>query len=397
MIKQTEFSEAKEGIVIPRDGDHGRRKKEKSNINILSIVTLTVALGALGFGIYNYYNGGGNTTTYNYGVDGNTASFTEGSIAEVAAKVADSVVSITTEVRTQSWSGMSSSTATAAGTGFILSESGYIMTNKHVVEDAKTVNVTLNDGTTYKNVEVVGLDPLNDSAILKVDGAKDFKPVVLGDSKTVVAGQQVVVIGNALGEYQNSVTAGIISGTGRELIASDSSGSAYEKLSDMIQTDAAINGGNSGGPIVNAAGQVIGIATAYASTSQTVGFAIPIGSVKGIINQVLETGEYARAVIGVSYVPLTPDKAEGYGLSVNYGAYLHSDNGGSSIVAGGAAEKAGLKEEDIIVAVNDVKIGKSGSLSTLVGEYKVNDTINLTVLRNGKEETIKVTLQAYKS
>ncbi|MBQ2638605.1 trypsin-like peptidase domain-containing protein [Candidatus Saccharibacteria bacterium] len=372
--------------------DEENNKKPSININTFSVLTFIVALASLGFGIYNYYDKNIGITTYS-GSDGNAASFVEGSIAEVAAKVSDSVVSITTEVRTQSWNG-SSSTSTAAGTGFILTEDGYIMTNKHVVEDAKTVNVTLNDGTTYKNVKVVGLDPLNDSAILKVDNPQNFKPVTLGDSKTVNAGQQVIVIGNALGEYQNSVTAGIISGTGRSLVASDSTGSAYERLSDMLQTDAAINGGNSGGPIINAAGEVIGIATAYASSSQTVGFAIPIASVKGIIRNVIATGEFARAVLNISYLPIDASVAEEYNLSVKAGAYLEDAN---SVVAGGAGEKAGLKQGDIITKINNVEIGKAGSLTTLIGEYKVGDTVALTVLRDGNETTLKATLQAYKN
>jgi len=372
--------------------DEENNKKPSININTFSVLTFIVALAGLGFGIYNYYDKNIGITTYS-GSDGNAASFVEGSIAEVAAKVSDSVVSITTEVRTQSWNG-SSSTSTAAGTGFILTEDGYIMTNKHVVEDAKTVNVTLNDGTTYKNVKVVGLDPLNDSAILKVDNPQNFKPVTLGDSKTINAGQQVIVIGNALGEYQNSVTAGIISGTGRSLVASDSTGSAYERLSDMLQTDAAINGGNSGGPIINAAGEVIGIATAYASSSQTVGFAIPIASVKGIIRNVIATGEFARAVLNISYLPIDASVAEEYNLPVKAGAYLEDAN---SVVAGGAGEKAGLKQGDIITKVNNVEIGKAGSLTTLIGEYKVGDTVALTVLRDGNETTLKATLQAYKN
>lgn len=370
-------------------------KNDAKVTNILPVVTFILALSAFGISIYNYYNGG-KVTNYNYGPDGNSLNFESGSIADVANNVSESVVSITTEVRTESWFG-TEQTGTAAGTGFILSESGYIMTNKHVVEDAKTVNVTLSNGKTYKNVEVVGTDPLNDSAILKVSNPENFKPVKLGDSKTINVGQEVIVIGNALGEYSNSVTSGIISGTGRELIASDSTGSAYEKLSDMIQTDAAINGGNSGGPIVNATGEVIGIATAYASSSQTVGFAIPIASVKGIINNVLEKGEFARAVLGVQYIPITTEIAEENNLSYNYGAYLKSDSKSNSIISGGAGDAAGLKEGDIILEVNGIKIGKAGSLSTLVGEYKVGDEIILKVARGGSEIDVRVILKAYKS
>ena len=366
---------------VTRDGTH-----------VLTVLTFVLALSSLGLGVYNYYNTG-SVTNYNYSNDGNSLNFEAGSIAEVANKVSESVVSITTEVRTKSWFG-TESTGSAAGTGFIISDTGYIMTNKHVVENSKTVNVTLSNGKTYKNVKVVGTDPLNDSAILKVENPEGFKPVTLGDSKTVNVGQQVIVIGNALGEYSNSVTSGIISGTGRELIASDSSGSAYEQLTDMLQTDAAINGGNSGGPIVNAAGEVIGIATAYASSSQTVGFAIPIANVKGIIKNVLETGKFERAVLGVQYTAINPETAEKNDLAVNYGAYVHSDKS-SAIVKGGAAEAAGIKDGDIILEINGIKIGKAGSLSTLVGEYKVGDEINVKVLRDNKEHTIKAKLKAY--
>lgn len=370
-------------------------KQAKPQISAFTITTFIVACSALIFSIYSYYNSG-NVTNYNYGPDGNSLNFEAGSIAEVANKVSDSVVSITTEVRTQSWFG-TEQTGQAAGTGFILSESGYIMTNKHVVEDTRTVNVTLNNGRTYKNVTIVGIDPLNDSAILKVDNPEDFKPVKIGDSKTVNVGQEVIVIGNALGEYSNSVTSGIISGTGRELVASDSSGNAYERLTDMLQTDAAINGGNSGGPLVNAAGEVIGIATAYASTSQTVGFAIPISNVKGIINNVLETGKFERAVLGVQYLSVTADVAESEGLKYNYGAYLKTDKNSSAVASGSAGAEAGLTNGDIILEVNGVKIGKAGSLSTLVGEYKVGDEITLKIARGDKELDVKVKLKAYKN
>ena len=395
MEKEKEGAMSPEKVTAPVKKTVKPGEKNNANVtNILPVITFVLALSSFGMGIYNYYNGG-KVTNYNYGPDGNSLNFESGSIADVANKVSESVVSITTEVRTESWFG-TEQTGTAAGTGFILSESGYIMTNKHVVEDAKTVNVTLSNGKTYKNVKVVGTDPLNDSAILKVENPENFKPVKLGDSKTINVGQEVIVIGNALGEYSNSVTSGIISGTGRELIASDSSGSAYEKLSDMIQTDAAINGGNSGGPIVNAAGEVIGIATAYASSSQTVGFAIPIASVKGLINNVLETGEFARAVLGIQYIPITTEVAEEYSLSYNYGAYLKSDSKSNAIISGGAGDSAGLKDGDIILEVNGIKIGKAGSLSTLIGEYKVGDEITIKVARGGSEIDVKVKLKAYK-
>ena len=247
--------------------------------------------------------------------DSNSANFTEGSIASIANAVSKSVVSIVTSTDQKSFFSNETTSQTAAGTGFILSSDGYVATNKHVVSGASKIGVILDDGTAYEDVELVGTDPLNDFAIIKINNVNNLSPVKLGDSKTTSAGQQVVAIGNALGAYQNSVTSGIISGKGRSLTATDSGRTQYETLSDMIQTDAAINGGNSGGPLVNAAGEVIGINTAYASQGNNVGFAIPISSVKGIIKNVLSGKGFERAVIGVRYINLTPTIAKEKNLS----------------------------------------------------------------------------------
>ena len=164
----------------------------------------------------------------------------------------------------------------------------------------------------------------------------------------------------------------------------------------MIQTDAAINGGNSGGPLVNAAGEVIGINTAYASQGNNVGFAIPISSVKGIIKNVLSGKGFERAVIGVRYINLTPTIAKEKNLSVTRGALIAASKNNKAIISGSAGDKAGLKENDIITAVNGTEIGSSGSLSSLIGEYSVGDTVKITVVRGGKTETLELTLAAYK-
>lgn len=357
----------------------------------LSSIALVLGIGGFSLSLYSFLGG------KSVGVisDGNSANFTEGSIADIANRVSPSVVSIVTETRTSSYFGQSS-TSSASGTGMIISSDGYILTNKHVIENANKVSVVLDDGTTYSNVAIVGSDPLNDAAILKISDAKDLTPVKLGDSKTLNVGQQVIAIGNALGQYQNSVTEGIISGVGRNITAGDSSSSYYENLSDMIQTDAQINSGNSGGPLVNAAGEVIGINTALSASGtsgNSISFAIPISSVKGIIKSVIETGELQRAYIGVAYISLNPTIAKTYNLDVNYGAYLASSD---SVISGGPAEKAGLKEGDIITKVDNIEIGKNGSLSTLIGEHAVGETVRLTVLRDSSEMTVDVTLTAYK-
>lgn len=328
--------------------------------------------------------------------DSNSANFTEGSIASIANAVSKSVVSIVTSTDQKSFFSNETTSQTAAGTGFILNSDGYVATNKHVVSGASKIGVILDDGTAYEDVELVGTDPLNDFAIIKINNVNNLSPVKLGDSKTTSAGQQVVAIGNALGAYQNSVTSGIISGKGRSLTATDSGRTQYETLSDMIQTDAAINGGNSGGPLVNAAGEVIGINTAYASQGNNVGFAIPISSVKGIIKNVLSGKGFERAVIGVRYINLTPTIAKEKNLSVTRGALIASSKNNKAIISGSAGDKAGLKENDIITAVNGTEIGSSGSLSSLIGEYSVGDTVKITVVRGGKTETLELTLAAYK-
>ena len=375
-------------------------KKTKNTNNNFQIVVLTIAcvtavcsVFALGFSIYNY-NNSGSRVTWGSGVDGNSSNFTDGSIADVANKVSPPVVSITTETRTLGWFGQST-TSSAAGTGMIVSSDGYVLTNKHVVEGANKVNVILDDGTTYEDVKVVGTDPANDVAFIKIDGVSDLPAVTFGDSKTMNVGQQVIAIGNALGQFQNTVTEGIVSGLNRAITASDSTGSAYEYLTDLIQTDAAINSGNSGGPLVNAAGQVIGLNVATSSAND-IGFAIPISSVKGMLKNILNTGKAERAYIGVNYKTITPDVAKEYNLSVKTGGYVYTDSKNTSaVISGSPADKAGVKSGDIITAINGVEVGKAGSITALVGEYAVGDTIQLHILRNGGELNLNVTLEAY--
>ena len=374
------------------------KPEKKSNSNALAITLASVAIALSGTSaVFSYmsYEKASTPITFlgSSGTDGNSANFIEGSVADIVNKVSESVVSIVTSVKTTSFFGYSSE-GQAAGTGIIVTSDGYILTNKHVIDGATKISVVLNDGTTYENVEVAAVDSLNDVAFLKIDGVSDLKAATLGDSKTISVGQQVIAIGNALGQYQNSVTSGIISGIGRSLTATDSTGSMSEKLSDMIQTDAAINSGNSGGPLVNAAGEVIGINTATSSTAENMGFAIPISSVKGMLAQLIEKGEASRAYIGVYSVEITPEIAKSYNLPVTAGAYVYNSAKYSAIISGSPAEKAGLKDKDIITAVNGVKIGSAGSLSSLIGEYKPGDTVQLTVIRDGKEIAVNVELGA---
>ena len=372
-----------------------KTKKVKTGKNRFATFASLVAVALSGTALYYAYNRPTTSIFHSSNsASNNAATFAEGSISEIANSVSKSVVSIITNTSTTG-SFFTGQVSQAAGTGFILSSDGYIATNKHVVANATKIGVILDDGSTYEDVELIGTDPINDFAIVKIKDVKDLTPIKIGDSKTTNIGQQVVAIGNALGTYQNSVTSGIISGKGRSLTASDSSRTTYETLSDMIQTDAAINGGNSGGPLVNAAGEVIGINTAYASQGNNVGFAIPINSVKGIMTSVLKNGKFERAVLGVRYQTITPLIAKEKKLDVTAGAYVKGSNNASAVIKGSAGDKAGIKDGDIITAVNGTKIGTAGSLGSLIGEYAVGDTVKLEVYRDKKYVQLDVKLEAY--
>ena len=372
-----------------------KKSKTKTGKNHFATFASLLAVALSGTALYYAYNRPTNSFFHSSNsASNNAATFAEGSISEIANSVSKSVVSIITNTSTTG-SFFTGQVSQAAGTGFIISSDGYIATNKHVVANATKIGVILDDGSTYEDVELIGTDPINDFAIIKIKDVKDLTPIKIGDSKTTNIGQQVVAIGNALGTYQNSVTSGIISGKGRSLTASDSSRTTYETLSDMIQTDAAINGGNSGGPLVNAAGEVIGINTAYASQGNNVGFAIPINSVKGIMAGVLKDGKFERAVLGVRYQTITPLIAKEKKLDVTAGAYVKGSNNVSAVIKGSAGDKAGIKDGDIITAVNDTKIGTAGSLGSLIGEYAVGDTVKLEVYRDKKYIQLEIKLEAY--
>ena len=372
-----------------------KKPKIKTGKNHFATFASLLAVALSGAALYYTYNRPTTSIFHSSNsASNNAATFAEGSISEIANSVSKSVVSIITNTSTTG-SFFTGQVSQAAGTGFIISSDGYIATNKHVVANATKIGVILDDGSTYEDVELIGTDPINDFAIIKIKDVKDLTPIKIGDSKTTNIGQQVVAIGNALGTYQNSVTSGIISGKGRSLTASDSSRTTYETLSDMIQTDAAINGGNSGGPLVNAAGEVIGINTAYASQGNNVGFAIPINSVKGIMAGVLKDGKFERAVLGVRYQTITPLIAKEKKLDVTAGAYVKGSNNASAVIKGSAGDKAGIKDGDIITAVNGTKIGTAGSLGSLIGEYAVGDTVKLEVYRDKKYIELNVKLEAY--
>lgn len=324
-------------------------------------------------------------------------------ISKIAKDVGQSVVSVnvTTQSTGANFFGIPQQQESAgAGTGFIISASGIIATNRHVVPAGTTkVSVTLSDGTKYDNVEVLGRTNASSSldvAFLKIGDlkGKNLTPVTLGDSSKVQVGDKVVAIGNALGQFQNTVTSGIISGFGRDLTAGDQSGGDSENLTDLFQTDAAINEGNSGGPLVDINGNVIGINTALAGNANNIGFAIPVNDIKGLISGVLSSGKLQQPYLGVRYVSLTPEIADTYNLKVSQGAYIAPSDANDSIVVNSPAAKAGLKEKDVILKVNGTTIDDKNGLTTVLSQYKVGDKVTLTISRGGKTQTIQATLEA---
>jgi len=289
-----------------------------------------------------------------------------------------------------------------AGSGFIVSEDGLVLTNKHVVSDAAAeYTVILNDHAKYK-AKVLALDPVQDIAILKIvtDGlvdssgqVKKFPTSVLGDSNGIEIGQGAIAIGNALGQFSNSVSVGIVSGLGRTVSASDQGGSFSETLENIIQTDAAINSGNSGGPLINLKGEVIGVNTAMAQGAQSIGFAIPINIAKRDINQVIKSNKIMYPFLGVRYVLVDEEVQKKYNLSVDYGAIiLQGEKGEAAIVKDSSAEKAGLKAKDVILEFNGEKISKDNPMTKIIQNYNPEDKINLKILRDGKEIMVDVIL-----
>lgn len=304
---------------------------------------------------------------------------------DTVKKVGPSVVSVLTTANVMDFFGQVAQQK-GGGTGFIITSDGVILTNKHVIQNATDLTVVTRDGKSYK-AQVKSTDSLTDLAIISID-AKNLPVVDLGDSDKLEIGQYVVAIGNALGEFQNTVTQGIISAKGRTLIAEN------ERLDNMLQTDAAINPGNSGGPLVNLKGQVVGINTAIASGAENIGFAIPINIAKYAIDSFNKNGKIIRPYIGIRYIPITKEISTVNNLPVDYGILIKSGRnlGEAGVVADSPAQKAGLKEGDIITALNGQKIDENNPLNSILLKYKPGDIIECTLLRDSKESKVKVTL-----
>jgi len=304
--------------------------------------------------------------------------------AMVAAvkRVAPAVVTITVEGRT----------GRGSGSGVIISEDGYILTNNHVVSDGNRYFVLFADGT-RRQAELVGTDSLNDIAVLKVNGEVPGVAVI-GDSSALQPGETVLAIGSPLGNFRNTVTAGVVSALNRSVPGSGMEG--------LIQTDAAINSGNSGGPLINLKGEVVGINTLVVRNDvgfgtmtpvEGLGFAVPSSIFANVADQIIRTGQVRYPFLGITYLMIDGEVAAEYNLPVQNGAFIGAGvNGQSAVLPNTAAAKAGLREGDIIVAVNDQRLDGNVSLRQLLLQYRPGDTVELTILRDGQEQKVSVTL-----
>lgn len=283
-----------------------------------------------------------------------------------------------------------------SGSGFFVSSDGLIITNKHVVTDDQAEYTVIANGGKEYPAKILARDPTNDIAIIKIEG-NDFPALTLGDSDQLKVGQTVVAIGNPLGEFADSVTRGIVSGLRRNVSAGSSRG-MQEQLTNIIQTDAAINPGNSGGPLFNIFGEVVGMNVAMAQGAENIGFALPINSVKRVVEQVRTTGKISVPYIGVRYVMLDETIQKDNNLPYRYGALvLRGQNMTDfAVIPGSPADKAGIVENDIILEINGKKVDNEHPLASTLGEYNVGDEITLKIWHKGEENDVKVKLEERK-
>jgi S1-C subfamily serine protease len=275
------------------------------------------------------------------------------------------------------------------GSGFVVDAAGLIVTNKHVVHDPDAEYMVTTAAEDSYPARVLARDPLNDVAVLKID-ADGLPAVALGNSDAIQLGQAVLAVGTALGEFQNTVSAGIISGLSRVISAAVDGDGTNERLRGLIQTDAAINPGNSGGPLVNLRGEAIGINAAVVYGAQNIGFAIPINKVLRDLEELKTYGRIRRPFMGVRYLLLNPMLKKRFRLPVERGAFVLREGVGDrpAVVHGSAAEHAGIREADIIVAVNDVPIDEKVGIEDVLEKVTLGDKISVKVLREGREHTL---------
>ena len=307
------------------------------------------------------------------------------SVTKAVQRVGPAVVTVVGTIPGQNNFFGQSADQTVSGSGFFISDQGYIITNNHVVDGTNAVNVVLSNGTQEK-ATVIGTDQYNDIAVLKADGSV---PAVaaLGNSDVLNPGETAIAIGSPLGDFKNTVTTGVISATGRSI----DTGNGYQ-MEGLLQTDAAINPGNSGGPLVDLAGEVIGVNTLIVrgsgngAVAEGLGFAIPINTAQAVATQIIQKGYFSHPFIGIAYQPIAPDIASSYNLPVQWGAYI------TRVTDGGPASKAGLQQGDIITRVGSVAIDQDHSYLNTLYTYKPGDKVTITVIRNGQTMQMDIIL-----
>jgi len=376
------------------------KQPKKNDNNSSTVKSLFVVLVAV---VSGFFGGWFGSQSQSMNTDTTvTREFIEGEsnlVNTIAKDVSPSVVSVnvtSTEIGEDFFGFGREFESQSAGTGVIISSDGLVITNRHVVpSEASEVTVTLASGEEL-TAEVVGRtnqsDPL-DIAFLKINDISEVEivPANIGDSDGVEVGDRVVAIGNALGQFQNTVTSGIISGFGRDIEAFD--GGGIETLQNLFQTDAAINSGNSGGPLLNSASEVIGINVATA-TAENISFAIPINDVKPLLDIVLDRGKLERPYLGVRYVPLDEDIARQLDIDVSEGAFIPEETiNRPSILPDSPAANAGLQPEDVIIEINGQKLDERNSLVSVLGRSGPDDVVDVKIVRGGEELTLSVTLQ----
>ena len=365
--------------------------KEKPKLN-LSAVMVAVALGII-VAVVLYqaqikgWIPGNNLSRPTQTQETRTIVQEENAIISVVDKVSPSVVAIGVSkkvINPLNPFNIPQTQDNTIGTGFVVSERGIIVTNKHVVADTdRRYMIITNDDQKY-DVRRIYRDPILDLAVIEVD-ASGLKPLQMGDSSKLQVGQTVIAIGNALGRFTNTVTTGIVSGLGRRVVAGDPFSGSVESLDNLIQTDAAINPGNSGGPLLNSAGQVIGVNVATTEGAQNIGFAIPINAVKSIIDEFVTKGTVSRPYLGIRYVFVARDLA--ILNEIPQGAYIQE------VLTNGPAHNAGVKYGDIITKINGQTIDSEGKVSEIVAGSKIGDRLELEVWRDGKILTPSVVLE----
>ncbi len=307
------------------------------------------------------------------------------SITQAVKKVGPAVVTVVGTIPGSMTFFGPSGNQTVSGSGFFISNQGYILTNNHVVEGTQSVTVVLSDGTQEK-ASIVGTDQYSDIAVLKVDG-KIPAVATLGNSDLLSPGETAIAIGSPLGDFKNTVTVGVVSATGRSI----DTGQGYS-IEGLIQTDAAINQGNSGGPLLDLAGNVIGIntlivrSTGTGAVAEGLGFAIPINTGQAVAAQIIQNGFFAHPYLGISYQSITPDIAAAYNLPAQWGVYV------TAVAANSPASQAGIQVGDIITRIDGVSMDETHSYLNTLYTYKPGDQVTLGLFRNGKQIQIQVAL-----